>query len=729
MRDTAWLIRKWEEARLEADQSGKFVLVFDEIQKIPGWSATVKGLWDSDRMQGRPLHVVIMGSAPMLMQSGLTESLAGRFERIRVTHWSFEEMADAFGFDLPQYLYFGGYPGAVRHVRNEDRWRDYVRSALIEPNIEKDVIAMTRVDKPALMGQLLELGALYSGQIFSYNKMLGQLQDAGNTTTLARYLHLLRKVGLLAGLQKYSNRPHLTKASSPKLNVLNTSLMTAISKYSFAEAQADRSYWGRLVESAVGAHLLNTAGPAVRVRYWRESPHEVDFVLQGGLRSIAIEVASGSKAFPLSGMEAYKKRFHPIRSLLVGGSGIPLEAFLKAPADYWFEEAESRLDRDRQTRVDGQVNEAQSLEVLHGRFEGSETLSPEPDLGLYHETIQAENSERRREYLEQQHEENRRLLDYTRSNEAALRENRAPPALLHYFAEAYFGDFSRFNPYSGTKAIANRLKGDSGPIDAVLKGLRDVILREDVPSMDEILSLYDQRRIHYLERPFLAGLAEMERTAPEDALPWDEDRMRTAITIYYGVSHGDYRPKWYERLLEAHPEIVVEVQVRFAVSELRRGSEHTHKLWELAHDPRHAQIARMASLTLLRSFPIRCKLNQIQSLDHLLWASIQHADRELFQKLIEKKLSRTSMNPAQRAHWLAAGFTVDSKRYQDDLNKFVCSGRDQQRIRQLAAFFSPLSRLEDRMEYLGKLEKERLIRIFRAKRILGDSQPYRRFPR
>ncbi len=337
-RDTEWLVRNWEQARIEAERSGKFVLVFDEIQKIRGWSETVKGLWDADRMRGTPLHVVILGSAPLIMQSGLKESLAGRFEPMRVTHWSFEEMSDAFGFDLPKYLYFGGYPGAVPYVRTPERWRDYIFGALVEPNIEQDLIAMTRVDKPALLRQLFELGAVYSGQILSYNKMLGQLQDAGNTTTLARYLQLLQSAGLLAGLQKFSNRPHLSKASSPKLNVLNTALMTASSGYSFDEAKADRAFWGRLVESAVGANLLNTAGSDIRVQYWRESPYEVDFVLRRGPRNISIEVTSGSKALPLPGMEAFKERFHPILSLLVGESGFPLDEVLTVPAQHWFEE-------------------------------------------------------------------------------------------------------------------------------------------------------------------------------------------------------------------------------------------------------------------------------------------------------------------------------------------------------------------------------------------------------
>ena len=338
-KDTDWLIRNWEAARREAGRLDRFVLVFDEIQKIPRWSETVKGLWDADRASGCPLHVVILGSAPLLMQSGLNESLAGRFEYIHVRHWSFAEMSRAFDFDLPTYLYFGGYPGAVPFVRKPDRWRGYILGALIEPTIERDLLAMTRVDKPALLKRLFELGAAYSGKILSYDKMLGQLQDAGNTTTLARYLDLLSNAGLLAGLSKYANRPHLSKASSPKFNVLNMALMTAGSGYSFDEAQADRTFRGRIVESAVGAHLFNTAASDIRLHYWREGSLEVDFVLQRGDRAIAIEVKSGLHRGDLRGMDEFKKRFRPNNSLLVGEGGVPLNEFLTAPAGHWFEEA------------------------------------------------------------------------------------------------------------------------------------------------------------------------------------------------------------------------------------------------------------------------------------------------------------------------------------------------------------------------------------------------------
>lgn len=339
VRDVEWLARNWEEARRRADQPGQgFVLVLDEIQKIRGWSSAVKGLWDADRALGRPLHVVILGSAPLLVQSGLNETLAGRFETIRVAHWSFPEMSSAFGLSLPQYLYFGGYPGAADYIRDLDRWREYVLHALVEPNIERDIFEMTRVDKPALLKRLFELGAAYSGQILSYNKMIGHLQDAGNTTTLARYLDLLTGAGLLAGLSKHAAQPIRRKESIPKLNVLNTALMTAGSGYSFDQAQADRTFWGRLVESSVGAHLFNSATSDIKLRYWREKSREVDFVLQRGPALMAIEVKSGLRRSGTVGLDEFAKRFGTARALLVGEGGVPLHEFLSQPASHWLEE-------------------------------------------------------------------------------------------------------------------------------------------------------------------------------------------------------------------------------------------------------------------------------------------------------------------------------------------------------------------------------------------------------
>ncbi len=339
-RDTRWLTHHWERARLDLAKEPErgFVLVIDEIQKIPNWSEAVKGLWDADRRYDRPLHVILLGSAPLLMQQGMQESLAGRFEIIRLTHWSFAEMSAAFDFDLPRYIYFGGYPGVASLTRNQFQWRNYVADSLVEPNIERDILAMRRVDKPALLKRLFRLGAECSGQILSYNKMLGQLQDAGNTTTLANYLNLLMKASLIAGLQNYANHAHRRRASSPKLNVLNTALMSVHSRYTFEEAKADRSFWGHLVESAVGAHLFNTGTPYHRLYYWRNNDHEVDFILERRPKLVAFEVKSSVRRSRASGLEEFGRRFNVRNSILVGEGGIPLPEFLSVPAQKWFED-------------------------------------------------------------------------------------------------------------------------------------------------------------------------------------------------------------------------------------------------------------------------------------------------------------------------------------------------------------------------------------------------------
>ena len=336
LKDTGWLVDKWQRARVAARESADgHILVLDEIQKIPRWSEAVKGLWDADRAEGLNLHVVLLGSSPLLMQKGMSESLAGRFELIRVTHWSYPEMHEAFDFDLEDYIYFGGYPGSAPYIRDEPRWRNYVNGSLIDPSIEKDILMMTRVDKPALLKQLFHLGGNYSGQIFSYTKMLGQLQDAGNTVTLAHYLDLLGEAGLIYGMQKFAGRKHRQRASSPKLNVLNSALMTAGSGYTKAEAKADRSYWGRLVESAVGAHLYNTGHPDCQVYYWREGSKEVDFVIQGRRKLAAIEVKSGSSSAHAGGLDVFAENFGKCRKLLVGEGGIPIAEFLSYPAEHW----------------------------------------------------------------------------------------------------------------------------------------------------------------------------------------------------------------------------------------------------------------------------------------------------------------------------------------------------------------------------------------------------------
>lgn len=340
LRDRAWLAAEWEAARLAAREAGEVgaVLALDEIQKVPGWSETVKRLWDEDTRFGVPLRVVILGSAPLLVQRGLSESLAGRFERIPVGHWSLGEMREAFGFTVEEYLVFGGYPGAAPLIGDSERWVRYVRDALIETTISRDVLLLTRVDKPALLRRLFELGCRYSGQVLSYTKMLGQLQDAGNTTTLARYLELLAGAGMLTGLQKYAGSAARSRGSSPKLQVLNTALMTAMLGLTPVEVRAQPELWGRIVESAVGAHVAGAAAAGeCSLYYWRDRNREVDFVVENGRQLVAIEVKSGRRRDALPGLEAFVAAFKPGRTLLVGGDGLSVEEFLSRPVSHWIE--------------------------------------------------------------------------------------------------------------------------------------------------------------------------------------------------------------------------------------------------------------------------------------------------------------------------------------------------------------------------------------------------------
>jgi hypothetical protein len=335
LRGADWIGQQWEAARLEIGKAGA-VLVLDEIQKIPAWSETVKRHWDEDTRTKRPLKVVVLGSAPLLVAQGLSESLAGRFEILHLPHWSYAEMREAFGWSLDEYLFYGGYPGAAPLVDEPARWSRYVADSLIETSIARDVLLLTRVDKPALLRRLFELACRYSGQVLSYTKMLGQLQDAGNTTTLAHYLELLAGAGMVCGLPKYAGDAVRSRGSSPKLQVLNTALMSATSGYSIEEARADREFWGRLTESAVGAHLANAAAAgACRVGYWRERNLEVDFVVQAGRRLVAIEVKSGRAPVAHPGSAAFAAQFKVHRNLLVGGDGVRLEAFLSQPVEHW----------------------------------------------------------------------------------------------------------------------------------------------------------------------------------------------------------------------------------------------------------------------------------------------------------------------------------------------------------------------------------------------------------
>jgi hypothetical protein len=341
LQSRTWIEQQWEMGRLLVREKGNkagALLVLDEIQKVAGWSETVKRLWDADTAKKVDLKVVLLGSAPLLIQQGLADSLAGRFEIIPVVHWSYSEMKDAFGWGLDQYVYFGGYPGAADLINDRQRWARYIIDSLIETTISRDILLMTRIDKPALLRRLFQLGCNYSGQILSYQKMIGQLQDAGNTTTLAHYLELMSGAGMLTGLHKLTDQRVRQRASSPKLQVLNTALLSAQSNLSFDAARKDREFWGRLVESAAGAHLINSAtGTGIEVYYWRERGKEVDFILRLNKAAVAIEVKSGYSKGSLPGMGEFGRIFKPKRKLLVGGEGIPVEKFLSVPVENWFD--------------------------------------------------------------------------------------------------------------------------------------------------------------------------------------------------------------------------------------------------------------------------------------------------------------------------------------------------------------------------------------------------------
>jgi len=328
--NSIWVEQLWDGVRLKMDQQNakEFLLIIDEIQKISNWSEIVKRLWDKDTRDERNLKIILLGSSRLLLQQGLTESLAGRFESTYISHWSFTEMRDAFGWDANQFVWFGGYPGSALLIDDEERWKSYVTNSLIETSISKDILMLTRVDKPALMKRLFELGCLYSGQILSYTKLQGQLLDAGNTTTLSHYLTLLDTAGLLGGIEKYAADIIRKRSSSPKFQVHNTALISAQSNMMFNEIIADPAEWGRIVESSVGAHLTNfSLTEGFKVYYWRNGNDEVDFVLERRGKVVALEIKSNNDK-ETAGMKEFQKQFNPHKILLIGKQGLSWQEFL-----------------------------------------------------------------------------------------------------------------------------------------------------------------------------------------------------------------------------------------------------------------------------------------------------------------------------------------------------------------------------------------------------------------
>lgn len=334
-----WINEVWETARqrMKLKKEREYLLVIDEVHKVNNWSEAVKKEWDDDTFNDVNIKVILLGSSRLLIKDGLTESLAGRYELIHMSHWSFKEMKEAFGMDLEHYIFFGGYPGGVGFINNEVRWRKYIKDSIVAPAIAHDILMTKTIYKPELMKQLFELGCTYSGEEIALTKLLGQLQDAGNITTLANYLSTLNESHLLCGLQKYANDNARKYNSVPKMMVYNTALLSSLYGLNYSQVFTNPKMWGRWVESAVGTHLLNMANELdYRIYYWRERNDEVDFILEYNRQCIAIEVKSGRRTTN-AGISVFKETFRPLHTFIVGNGGIPLEEFLSSDLKYLFE--------------------------------------------------------------------------------------------------------------------------------------------------------------------------------------------------------------------------------------------------------------------------------------------------------------------------------------------------------------------------------------------------------
>lgn len=309
--DRTWLLEQWQKALLLGDGT---LLIIDEIQKIPNWSETLKSLWDQNP---RKLRVVVLGSSSLQIQTGLTESLAGRFELTRVYHWTYAELKSAFEYDLERFLLYGGYPGSVSYEADYDRWYAYLKDSIVESVIGKDILLNRKVGSPALFRQAFEILCRYPAQEISYTKLLGQLQDKGNTDLIKYYIELYAGAFLIHPLEKYSAKSWLTRSSSPKI------LISCPALYTMTEGPrmlADPDKRGRVFELAVGAQLLQLPG---ELFYWREKNAEVDFVYRYQGRLYAIEVKSGRRK-SAKGIEAFMKQFPAARPVILTTENFPL---------------------------------------------------------------------------------------------------------------------------------------------------------------------------------------------------------------------------------------------------------------------------------------------------------------------------------------------------------------------------------------------------------------------
>jgi len=301
-----WIVEQWQAAKALGKGT---VLALDEIQKIDRWSDTIKGLYDEDRSSGA-VKLIVMGSASLTLREGLGDSLLGRFEIVEVPHWSFLETKAAFGWDLNQYLMFGGYPGAAHLISDTERWQAFMRDSVIESVLAKDIFMLAAIGKPALFRQVLEIALLYPAQEISYQKIVGQLHESGSVDTVKNYLSILGSAFLIQTLEKFSTRPLSLKSSSPKLLPLCPALVHALQNP--ADIASNPEWRGRVFEAAVGAHLARL--PNTRLFYWRDGRNEVDFVVKRSSQVIGIEVKSGNRIVG-NGVEAFREAFKRARGV------------------------------------------------------------------------------------------------------------------------------------------------------------------------------------------------------------------------------------------------------------------------------------------------------------------------------------------------------------------------------------------------------------------------------
>lgn len=329
--DSSWIPNKWQQVRMRMDihSEQEHILIIDEVQKIRGWSEQVKKEWDEDSRSHRNLKVILLGSSRLLLQKGLEESLEGRFETIKMGYWDWQEMHEAFGFSMDEYVYFGGFPGLAPDIQDEDRWRNLMEDSIISPILTRDILEIEEIRNPALLRQVFELACIESAKELSLTKMQGTM-NSGTVPTIKNYLDILNKSMIVQPLQNYSSSIVKEKQSVPKMQVFNNAFRNRFGTFSFDEARVDPAEWGRQVESAVGAHLANRAmTDDYELFYWRnERRQECDYVLRKGQALVAIEVKSGSVDKTV-GFEKFKEQFADkvTAAFIVGPQALPLEDF------------------------------------------------------------------------------------------------------------------------------------------------------------------------------------------------------------------------------------------------------------------------------------------------------------------------------------------------------------------------------------------------------------------